>query len=397
MIKGLRPQLAEAGKIKIGGLGEKRVAKSGREYMVPQKWDHFQVTTTARDRDGRLEVDRAVMAALPKDPDGKVREIPIVLHSDDIETVFPTTYALYTSKKLVCRGDGETATRWPMDTQHKRIEGEPKKCQCPCGYLNAERGPKCKPNGMLRCSLALPGQAVAGAVHTWRTTSIISIQRMVGSLAQVLETCGTLRGLPLVLRVEPVVVNPTGGATSTVYCCHVELRAADVMAAQRQALQVAQMRKAIGGDAAAAVKLLAAPAGDDETPEEQAEIEAEFYSDPDPADDGRHAIPDEPPAEPPKRNGTMEHIQSIPDATVSEQVEGWLRRVVNADTRGDVIAAAAAKLELLVANRAKRAMELEPDPEPPHDPQTGEVLDAPPDPMDMPAWDEPEREPGQEG
>lgn len=274
MIHGLIPTLAEGGKIKVGKLGETRKSKSGGTYRMPVKLDHFLVTKTTRDENGDLELDTAVMAALKKDADGQVRSIPIILHADDIEAVFPSTYAMYEGRRLSCRGDGQEATRWELGKDGRRT-GKSAQIPCPCAFL--ESG-KCKPHGTLHCSIAIPGVAVAGSVHKWRTTSIISVQRMIGSLQQILSLCGTLRGVPLWLRVEPLTVTPKGAPPSTVYCCHIELRAKDILAVQRKALQAAQMRRALGAGTDEAYKLIVAPpAGDQESVEEQDEVSQEFH------------------------------------------------------------------------------------------------------------------------
>lgn len=279
MIKGIRPALAEGGKIKCGRLGEERTSQGGKKFRMPQKLDFFLITKTNRDAKGDLEIDAALMQALAKShasADGKLREIPIVLHSDEIDECFPSTYALYSGRKLACRGNGEVALRWKF--KDKQRTDETFEVKCTCEYLYAANGPVCKPHGTLHCSIVAPGQAVAGAVHKWRTTSIISIQRMIGSLQQILATCGTLRGLPLVLRLEPVVVTPDG-KTSTVYCCHVELRAKDLLSVQRQALEVAQMRRQLsdGRDPDRAYReLIRPPAGDHETEEEIDEVVQEY-------------------------------------------------------------------------------------------------------------------------
>jgi hypothetical protein len=274
MIKGLQPQLAEAGKIKIGGLGAERTAKSGRKWRAPEKYDCFVVTTTRRDETGSLIVDDALMRILPRCADGRVREIPIVLHSDDIEAVFPTAYACYAGRRLKCRGDGEKALEWDANrtTQTERA--------CPCDRLRAPSGDICKPHGTLHCSLMIPGHATAGAVYKWRTTSIISIQRMIGSLQQIMATVGVLRGIPLRLKVEPVQVSPNDKAT-TVYCCHVELKAADITQVQQDAMAAAEARRALanGLDIDAQYKRLVAAPGVGETPEEEREIAEEFHSD----------------------------------------------------------------------------------------------------------------------
>lgn len=272
MIKGLIPTLAEGGKIKIGGLGETRKGSNGN-YRLPVKHDFFTITTTRRDGAGDLIVDEALMAELATDQDGKVRELPIVLHDDEIENVFPTTYALYSGKKLFCRGDGEHAIRKEM--RGNEWTGATSELKCPCEFLGAKGKMTCKPHGTLHCSIRVPGRAVAGSVYKWRTTSLISIQRMIGSLQQIQGICGTLCGIPLMLKLEPIDVAPPDAPASTVYCCHVELRAADIQAVQRDAIAASQMRAKVR--ASIGYQALLAPPALDETPEEQAEIAQEFH------------------------------------------------------------------------------------------------------------------------
>jgi hypothetical protein len=279
MIKNLSPRLAEAGKIKIGGLGPERKSKENKAWRPPLKYDHFLITGTERDANGDLAIDKAMMQALLDsgygDADGKLRAIPIVLHSDAIDEVFLTSYALYSGKRCACRGDGETALRRELD-KDKQYTGQEKTIACPCEYLNAETGPKCKPNGKLFCSIAAPNSAVAGAVHIWRTTSIISVQQMIGSLLSIKNVCGTLRGIPLMLRVKPVTVEPKNSAPITVYCCHIELRAADIESVQLKAIEAAKLRHALGDDGRAYRAMLTLPAHG-ETIEEQKEIAEELY------------------------------------------------------------------------------------------------------------------------
>ena len=184
MIKGIRPRLAEAGKIKTGGLGETRTAESGREYRLPISYDHFVITRNDRDSAGDLVLDRVLMDAIGKlqsdstsrvEMGVKIREIPIVLHSDELEEVFPTSYACYLGKKLHCRGDGEKATRWEIKDGHKTGVVTGIKCTCP--YLGATGGPICKPHGILHCSIAVKGHALARDVllsaETCRVATVV--------------------------------------------------------------------------------------------------------------------------------------------------------------------------------------------------------------------------------
>ncbi|KKS83115.1 MAG: hypothetical protein UV58_C0001G0042 [Candidatus Wolfebacteria bacterium GW2011_GWC1_43_10] len=268
MIKGLEPRLAEAGKIKIGGLGETRKSKGGGEYRVPRKDDHFTITKTSRDDAGDLIEDAGIMDRIGPRP---LTEIPIVLHSDEIDEVFPTSYAVYSGKAIACRGDGEKAER------RKRKDGvdvgERESVACPCDLL---RTGKCKPHGTLHCTIRVPDVAVAGAVYKWRTTSLISCQQMVGSLLQIKAACGVLQGLPLQLVLREIKVAPEGKPT-TVYVCHVELRAQDVASAQRLALDAIEARERLGARVETARAqyraLLTAPESDDEI----AAVEEEFY------------------------------------------------------------------------------------------------------------------------
>jgi hypothetical protein len=279
MLKNITPRLAEAGKIKIGGLGPERKSAKGSSFRPPLKFDHFVITGTERDAVGDLAIDTEIMTSLHDggytDADGKLRAIPIVLHSDEIDEVFLTSYALYSGKRCACRGDGEKALK--REVKNSEFTGVEGPVDCPCEYLDAATGPKCKPNGKLFCSIAAPNSAVAGAVHIWRTTSIISVQQMIGSLLQIKAICGTLRGIPLTLRVKPITVEPKNSAPITVFCCHVELRAKDIESVQRKALDAAKLRRELGFDDRAYRAMLTLPAHD-ESLEEQAAIAAEMYA-----------------------------------------------------------------------------------------------------------------------
>lgn len=277
MIKGITPQLAEAGKIKIGGLGETRPTKAGGTFRMPVKYSHFVITSTMRSDEGDLIPDTALMEQLDRDDDDQITALPIYLHSDVIDEVFPTAYACYVGKKLHCTGDGERAVRHELKrvNGHQERTGNIKVIDCTCSYFTDEQSKiRCKPHGTLHCSLAIPGNAVAGSVYRWRTTSMISIQRMIGSLQSIIAVAGGLRGLPLWLKLEAVKVRD---GSTVVYCCHVELRAKDMAEAQQLTLRAAEMRAKI--QAAPEYKaLVQPPAHDDESDAEQAEVSEEFHA-----------------------------------------------------------------------------------------------------------------------
>lgn len=295
MIHGLTPTLAEGGKIKIGGLGEVRQGKSG-PYRVPRRDDHFTITKTERGPSidgarGDLLPDEDLMLELMHyDNQGNVaplREIPIVVHGDDIEEVFPTTYAIYSGRKLACRGDGKVAKRYRFENRQRLDEAY--EVACPCERLGREKDP-CKAHGTLHCSIRVPGQAVAGSLYKWRTTSIISIRQVLGSLNHILAACGVLQGLPLMLCLKPMEVSPKG-QSSTVYVCHIELRAKDVQAVQQQALQMAQLRNTVAAEiqtARATYRAMIEAPAEEQDNDEQAEVQQEF-----------HPPPEEPPPDMP--------------------------------------------------------------------------------------------------
>ena len=78
----LKPRLVELGAVRIGTLGEERTSRSGGTYRLPQKLDHFIVTTNVRDDHGLLKNDVGLLERLKSDyadTDGEVRAIPISL------------------------------------------------------------------------------------------------------------------------------------------------------------------------------------------------------------------------------------------------------------------------------------------------------------------------------
>lgn len=278
------PVLATAGHIKIGGLGEKRQKKNGKgpndTWQMPVKLNHFLVTKTTRGADGNLEQDLDLMSDLEHrwaDSDGRIRQLPIVLHSDDLRDVFPSKLAYYNGKSLLCSGDGRDATRHKIDRETGKRTGS-YSVQCPCKHssLVNEEG-KCKPHATLHCSIRVDGRGLFGSVYRWRTTSAISIRRMMGSLQQVQNVVGSLRGVPLVLVVSEVQL----AGKAPVYVCHVELREQSLSDAQRDVLAMSRQREAVALAAARQPVRLTVlqPGGDHEDDDEQASVAAEFHTD----------------------------------------------------------------------------------------------------------------------
>lgn len=247
LAKMLKPRVCELGKIKIGGLGDERTSRSGSTYRVPEKYDHFVVTTLHRDASGRLVEDAALMKSLAgfADPDGALRSLPVALLSNDVEEILQAAYLWYDGKKLAAKSDGETLTKY-ADLNTGRWLDRPEVLPWKPEYADlkdAKGNPRFKVHCTMNVVVASP-EARWGGFYKFRTTSRITADQLYGSLIQLRQlTGGILRGLPLRMVVRPLQVSPNGQPT-TVYIVHVELSGSDVSAIQKRALEIAQFEVA---------------------------------------------------------------------------------------------------------------------------------------------------------
>jgi hypothetical protein len=234
-IKDISPRLAEVGKIKIGGKSEKKVTTQNKKtFQPPVKFDHFVVKKLARDQHGNLVPDKAIMDKIGPN----ARTLKGILMYDSIEMNFPTRYALYSGKKCICQGNGETAEWNDPNEGLKKIKCVGKDCK----YMTAK---KCKPNGRLYMILEL-NQKVGGA-HVFRTTSWNSIQNILSSLAYIkIQTGGKLAGITFELE---MIKKHTGehGNTETVNIHYAgtetELRQAALAETKRRETYKIDMKK----------------------------------------------------------------------------------------------------------------------------------------------------------
>src|SRR4051812_46966795 len=106
----ITPRICELGKIKIGGLGEQRQSKSGGNYRMPVKYNHFVITTLQRDGQGGLVPDEQQINSLSEyaDSDGKLRQLPVAVLSNDIQDIIQASLVWYNGKRLAARSDGKT-------------------------------------------------------------------------------------------------------------------------------------------------------------------------------------------------------------------------------------------------------------------------------------------------
>ncbi len=203
IVKGIRPGLAEQGKIKIGGLIEKaRTSRAGNTWHAPAKFKDFHVTKLTRLTGAKvnLDPDEPVMAKLREfaGDDGPIDEIPVLLPYDDPDLNFPTSYRAYgLDGRLFCRCEGVEAER-KGDDGFAPFEG------CTCPYLNDEKAQKkdgvvCKPYGILY--VILPFAETLGGAYVFRTTSLFTINAILGSMDFIRsQTHGVLSGIPLTLK-----------------------------------------------------------------------------------------------------------------------------------------------------------------------------------------------------
>lgn len=287
----ISPRTVEVGKVKIGGLGSARKSQKGGTYRMPVKYDHFLVTTLVRNEQGDLAEDKELMEELAAnnyaDADGKVRALPIFLLSDDLKDSMLSAYLWYNGKKMMARSDGVTVTKF-FDPKTLNRLAEPVVSEWQPEYMDLKDGKSGKPLFKLHTTFSFviaSEKARWGGVYRFRTTSRISAEQMYGSLLQISQiTCGFLRGVPLLLRVRPMVVTPAGTDKAvTIYVTYCDTVAKSMLDIRQQAVQLAEadvlsgsrMRKLL-----LEYKRTLRPPGHDETEKEVAEIQAEFHPDP---------------------------------------------------------------------------------------------------------------------
>lgn len=286
----IRPSIVELGKIKIGGKGEARQKQGSTDtWRMPVKYDHFIVTTLNRDKNGDLIRDDDLMNQLVEDgkadSDGKLRQLPIALLSNEIEDIVQARYVWYQGKKLAARSDGVTLTVF-YDTAKNAWFEQPQEREWKSEFtdLRDKNGNKIfKLHTVFNCVISAR-QSKWGGFYRFRTTSEITAGQLVGSLMHLKElTGGVLRGLPLRLAIRPMQVTPMVKGTpqvSTVYVVHVELLGSDLTEIQNMALERARWELAHEKEFSLTRneyrKLLTAP-GEYESEHEQAEIAEEFH------------------------------------------------------------------------------------------------------------------------
>jgi len=270
------PRLAEVGKIKIGGKGKKVTSKKGAQFRVPEKYDHFVVTTSFKDpRTDDFVADTALMARIAEqsgqDP-AKLRFIPVTLLFDDPDLNFQVRFSCYAGNQAWCIGDGTKALRLKNDKERETIE-------CPCErVLPAYKGQnRCKVFG--RLSVILQCAERLGGVWVFRTTSWNTTRNILSSMMLLKQiTGGVLAGLPLLLTIQPKTVVTQDGQSQVVYVVNIEY-SGTIEDLTRKALDIKRQRTEYKVQVElledqARQRLLSMPDVDEE---EARDIRGEFY------------------------------------------------------------------------------------------------------------------------
>jgi len=162
----------------------------------PTKLDHFVFLGKKKSAN---RVGWEVDPELTEHYGEQCRELHIMLIDDDIENVFPSSYAWWTATERKCWGDGTSATRRTAE----KPGGQP---WTPCGSGCPElAGGQCKPGGDLRFVLAdFPRLGSVCRIHT---CSYRSIRQIHSALQEIQTFTGSrLAGITgkLVVRPEEV-------------------------------------------------------------------------------------------------------------------------------------------------------------------------------------------------
>ncbi len=238
----------------------------------PTKLDHFVFLRKKKTARG---VEWEPDPELTEHYGAECRELHIMLIDDDVENVFPSSYAWWTATERKCWGDGTSATRRTAE----KPGGEP---WTPCGTGCPELGAgQCKPGGDLRFVLAdFPRLGSVCRIHTSSYRSI----RQIHSALQEIQTFtgGRLAGITgkLVVRPEEITYfdrKEKRKKTTSVWVLSLEVEGDDmrklIANLTENARLFAETRKLLG------------PAGKvfevvEEEQEQAPEINGEFYPPP---------------------------------------------------------------------------------------------------------------------
>jgi hypothetical protein len=280
----------ERGHIKIGQRGEARPTQGGGTFRLPEKLDHFIITTMERvgpAKDDNFVRDEALeKKIMERTGQTKLTRIPVVLLKNERDLNFQSQLVAYAGTKKWCYGDGITAHRQTQSGNDKDGVAiyEYKPIACPCPHLDPtfQTNKRCKYNGVL--SVLIRGAGTVGGVWKFRTTSFNSVMNITEALDFIWNgTDGVLKGIPMVLTMGPrSTTNPVDSKPVTIYTVGLEFDGASLdelteLGYQKRAAVLANSKRNRALDQEQR-RFLAAPVGDAVFPGETAkEIVEEFY------------------------------------------------------------------------------------------------------------------------
>lgn len=116
----LKAQPQEVGKIKIGGRGAQKKTSGGNDMYLPQKFDHFEVTTMERaGGKGPFLRDEAVHAVVGDKP----TSLDAMLMFPEIEQNLMTSMREYAGRKAKVVCDGEVRKEGMVEGPCKQLDG----------------------------------------------------------------------------------------------------------------------------------------------------------------------------------------------------------------------------------------------------------------------------------
>lgn len=264
MLKGLALTPPAIGRIAIG----KVVEKNGKR--LPEKDDSFTITSQVQNKEGW--VNHPMNETLRKDPNLKLRQIPVRLLFDDPELNLRANYSLFDRQtgRPMCVGNGDTCRRSLAAGVQTLPCPSPEACEL-------AKGGFCKPYGRLNVRI---GQDDELGSFVFRTTGFNSIRTLAARLNYLSAVSGGhLSTLPLELRLRGK--STTQSHRAPIYYVDLTVPAGMTMAeAIANARAECEIRKAAGFDQAAldeAARQGFAAGAFEESEEDGPAIVEEFY------------------------------------------------------------------------------------------------------------------------
>jgi len=176
----MSPQPQEIGKIKLGGRGKAHRTSGGVDSYLPERFDHFEVTTMERDgKNGPFKRDEAVHEKVGAEP----KELRGIIMYPEVEQNLMTSMRVYKGRKPSVKCDGDTQ----VNAQGKRE---------PCTRL---AGGTCECRPYCRLQLQLLASPHTGGYYVFRTRSWQTTNNLQTFLEETYARFGTLFQAPVKL------------------------------------------------------------------------------------------------------------------------------------------------------------------------------------------------------